>query len=140
MSRRGSLLFFYLLLSTGIRANGRSGWSDHSVFAEPNCPGRQDLRSLLRAYSNFAPNGYQPTMSLLAGTLLIHCVGEDAFWLLSGLVNGALKDYYSKEITGMKVDGEVFKRGVEGSEKDLAGLFKAVGLHRTWMVVVDNGG
>ncbi len=36
-------------------------------------------------------------MCLIAGTLLIHSVAEEAFWLLSGLVNTALKEYYVKE-------------------------------------------
>ncbi|ORY26333.1 rab-GTPase-TBC domain-domain-containing protein [Naematelia encephala] len=109
-----------------IERDVRSGWSDHSIFSEPTSPGRQDLRSLLRAYSNFAPDGYRPEMSLLAGTLLIHCVVEDAFWLLSGLINGVLRDYFAKDQSGLRVDSEVFRRVVEGSEKDVAALFRQV--------------
>jgi len=69
-------------------------------------------------------------MTQVAGALLVHCVAEDAFWLLSGLVNGVLKDYWAKEKTGMKVDDAVFQGLLSGSEKELAGLFKEVGVQR----------
>ena len=69
-------------------------------------------------------------MTLVAGTILIHCVAEDAFWLLSGFVNGVVKDYYAKEKTGMRVESAVFQGVLNGSEKALAGLFRDVGLHR----------
>jgi hypothetical protein len=70
-------------------------------------------------------------MSLLAGALLIHCVAEDAFWLLSGLINGALRDFYPKEGKhGLKVDSAVFAGVLQGSEPKIAKLFKDVGLHR----------
>lgn len=101
-------------------------WSDHSIFHSASAPGRTDLRSLLRAYSNFAPSGYSTPMCHVAGTLLIHCVAEDAFWLLSGLVNTALKEYYVKDGPGLRVDSGVFEGVIKGSEKELAGLFKEV--------------
>ena len=69
-------------------------------------------------------------MTLVAGALLVHCVAEDAFWLLSGLVNGVLKDYWTKEKTGLMVDAAVFQGVLTGSEKMLAGLFKDVRLRR----------
>ncbi len=69
-------------------------------------------------------------MVQVTGALLVHCVVEDAFWLLSGLVNGVLKNYWVKERTGMRVDAAVFQGLLSGSEKELAGLFKEIGLHR----------
>ncbi|WWD16988.1 hypothetical protein CI109_101424 [Kwoniella shandongensis] len=106
-----------------------AAYPDHSVFSEPNSPGQQDLRSILRAYSNFAPAGYRSEMALIAGALLIHCVAEDSFWLLSGLVNVVLKDYYAKEKVGMRIDSAVFTGLVQGQEPKLAALFKEVGIH-----------
>lgn len=103
-------------------------WSDHSIFYNPQTPGRADLRSLLRAYSNFAPSGYSTSMCHIAGTLLIHCVAEDAFWLLSGLINTALKEYYLKDGQGLKVDAGVFEGVLRGSEKELFAVFKQVDL------------
>ena len=69
-------------------------------------------------------------MAQVAGALLVHCVAEDAFWLLSGLVNAVLKDYWAKERTGMMVDAAIFEVLLSGSEKELSGVLKEVGLHR----------
>ncbi|WVQ99720.1 hypothetical protein IAU59_006862 [Kwoniella sp. CBS 9459] len=104
-------------------------YPDHSIFHTPNSPGQEDLRSILRAYSNFAPAGYRPEMALIAGALLIHCVAEDSFWLLSGLVNTVLKDYFAKERTGMRIDAAVFMGLIQGQEPRLAKLLMETGLH-----------
>ncbi|OCF31932.1 hypothetical protein I316_06314 [Kwoniella heveanensis BCC8398] len=104
-------------------------YPDHSIFHTPNSPGQADLRSILRAYSNFAPAGYRPEMALIAGALLIHCVAEDSFWLLSGLVNTVLKDYFAKERTGMRIDAAVFMGLIQGQEPRVAKLLKETGLH-----------
>ncbi|WVQ79628.1 hypothetical protein IAT38_001728 [Cryptococcus sp. DSM 104549] len=106
-----------------------AAYPDHSVFSEPNSPGQQDLRSILRAYSNFAPAGYRPEMALIAGALLIHCVAEDSFWLLSGLVNTVLKDFYGKERLGLRVEAAVFQALVQREEGKLGKMFKDTGLH-----------
>ncbi|KAK4687838.1 hypothetical protein P7C73_g2277, partial [Tremellales sp. Uapishka_1] len=113
-----------------------SAYCDHSIFSSPSSPGQQDLRSLLRAYSNFAPSGYRSEMAAIAGALLIHCVVEDAFWLLAGLVNGVLKDYYAKEKWGLKVDSEVFAKVLLGSEPKLGKLFKEVKIERPRFLLV----
>lgn len=105
-------------------------YPDHSIFAESNCPGQQDLRYILRAYSHFAPDGYRPEMALIAGALLIHCVAEDSFWLLSGLVNSVLKDFYGKEKVGLKIEAGVFEKLLSSAEPKLAKLFKEIGLQR----------
>lgn len=111
----------------------RRAFPNHSLFADPTSPGQADLRNILRAFSHFAPGGYKSPMSLLAGMLLIHCVAEDAFWLLSGLINGVLRDYYAKDAkgnNGMKVDAAVFAGVLQGSEPKVARLFRDVGVHR----------
>ncbi|WVO15266.1 hypothetical protein L204_102922 [Cryptococcus depauperatus] len=106
-----------------------AAYSDHSIFAQTYSPGQQDLRSILRAYSNFAPAGYRSEMALIAGALLIHCVAEDSFWLLSGLVNTVLKDFYSKEQIGLKAVSEVFLRLLMKEEMKIGKLLKDVGIH-----------
>ena len=68
-------------------------------------------------------------MTHVAGTLLVHCVAEDGFWLLTALVNEVLKDYWAKERTVMRVDAAVFQGVLTGSEKELAGMFKEIGIH-----------
>jgi len=67
-------------------------------------------------------------MCHIAGTLLIHCVAEDAFWLLSGLINTALKEYYLKDEQGLRVDVGVFEGVIRGSEKELSTAFKEAGV------------
>ncbi|WVR06760.1 hypothetical protein IAU60_003795 [Kwoniella sp. DSM 27419] len=104
-------------------------YPDHSIFSVANSPGQADLRSILRAYSNFAPAGYRPEMALIAGALLIHCVAEDSFWLLSGLVNSVLKDYFTKERTGVRIDAAVLMGLLKGLEPKLAKLFRETGVH-----------
>ncbi|OCF60866.1 hypothetical protein L486_00510 [Kwoniella mangroviensis CBS 10435] len=106
-------------------------YPDHSIFASSKSAGQQDLRLILRAYSNFAPSGYRSEMALIAGALLIHCVAEDSFWLLSGLVNSALKDYYtnSKDRTGLRIDSSVFLGLLMKEEPKLGKLFNEIGLH-----------
>lgn len=116
-----------------------SAYPDHSIYSETST-GQSDLRSILRAYSHFAAGGYRSEMALISGMLLIHCVAEDAFWLLSGFVNGVLKDYYASpsggggvvggKAPGMKIDAAVFAGVLHGSEPKLARLFKDIGLHR----------
>lgn len=69
-------------------------------------------------------------MALIAGAFLIHCVAEDSFWLLSGLVNSVLKDFYGKEKAGLKVEAAVFERLLSSSEPKLAKLFKEIELQR----------
>ncbi|TYJ52193.1 hypothetical protein B9479_007208 [Cryptococcus floricola] len=106
-----------------------SAYPDHSIFADPNSAGQQDLRSILRAYSNFAPAGYRREMSLIAGCLLIHCVAEDSFWLLSGLVNSVLKDFYGEGQVGLGVEAEVFAKMLGEKDGKLAKAFREIGLH-----------
>ncbi|WWD03223.1 hypothetical protein V865_001274 [Kwoniella europaea PYCC6329] len=108
-----------------------AAYPDHSIFASSNSAGQQDLRLILRAYSNFAPSGYRSEMALIAGALLIHCVAEDSFWLLSGLVNSVLKDYYtnSKDRTGLRIDSSVFMGLLMKEEPKLGKLFNETGLH-----------
>ena len=65
------------------------------MFVDAGSPGQQDLRNLLRAYCNYSHAMYRRELAVLAGALLIHCVAEEAFWLLVGLVGGALRDYYA---------------------------------------------
>jgi hypothetical protein len=78
-------------------------------------------------------------MALLAGTLLIHCVAEDAFWLLGGLVGGLLRGHYEDGAMGLKVDKGVFEGLVKGSEKEIWGLLKEVGIDcRCWKIAASD--
>jgi hypothetical protein len=83
---------------------------------------------------------------MIGGMFLIHCVAEDAFYLLVGMVEGLMKDYFSSNITssaaekldkegekgqrGIKIDAAVFTGLLAGSEKGLSRKFKDLGIHR----------
>jgi hypothetical protein len=83
---------------------------------------------------------------MIGGMFLIHCVAEDAFYLLVGMVKGLMKDYFSSTITsstaekldkegekgakGTKIDAAVFTGLLAGSEKGLSRKFKDLGIHR----------
>lgn len=105
-------------------------YADHSAFYRLGSPGQQDLRTLLRAYLHFSPNGYRSELALIGGALLIHAVVEDAFWLMAGLFNSVLKTYYVKDRFAFRVDLHVFGGILQGTEPQLARLFSDVGVAR----------
>lgn len=107
-------------------------YADHAVFFRQESPGQQDLRTLLRAYLHFSPNGYRSELALIAGALLIHSVIEDAFWLMAGLFNGVLKTYYVKDRFAFRVDLHVFGGILQGTEPQLARLFSEIGIARKY--------
>jgi len=106
-----------------------SVYSDHSAFApsQTQSTGLQDLRSLLSAYSN-VHTSLPPSLPIIAGLLLIHCVAEDAYYLLSGIVDGLMKDHFHGN--GVAIDANVFAAVLGGSEKALSRKFKDLGIHR----------
>ena len=67
-------------------------------------------------------------MPLIGGMLLIHCVVEDAFYLLQGIMDGLMREYFTG--SGIKVDAAVFTGLLAGSEKGLSRKFKDLGIHR----------
>lgn len=103
-------------------------YSDHSVFSSPSSTGQADLRSLLLAYQNSHSTPVPITMPLIGGMLLIHCVVEDAFYLLQGIMDGLMREYFTG--SGIKVDAAVFTGLLAGSEKGLSRKFKDLGIHR----------
>lgn len=107
-------------------------YKDHSAFVGPKSTGQQDLRTLIRAFMNFAPDGYRTEIAQIGGALLIHAVVEDAFWLLAGLFNGVLKTYYVKDRGAFSVDLHVFAGILQGSEPKIAKLFRDLGIAREW--------
>jgi hypothetical protein len=107
------------------KANRRV-YSDHSAFTQST--GLTDLRSLLSAYTHTHPNNTIGTIPMIAGLLLIHCVAEDAYYLLSGIVDGLMRDHFHGN--GVVVDSNVFAGVLGGSEKALSRKFKDLGIHR----------
>lgn len=71
---------------------------------------------------------------MIAGLLLIHCVAEDAYYLLSGIVDGLMRDHFHGN--GISVDANVFAAVLGGSEKTLSRKFKDLGIHRESRVIL----
>lgn len=90
------------------------------------------MKSLLIAYTSTHPDIMIPTLPMIAGLLLIHCVAEDAYYLLTGIVDGLMKDHFHGN--GVKVDANVFAGVLGGSEKALSRKFKDLGIHREFPV------
>jgi hypothetical protein len=107
----------------------RRVYSDHSAFTQST--GLTDLRSLLSAYTTTHPNTSIGTIPMIAGLLLIHCVAEDAYYLLSGIVDGSMRDHFHGN--GVVVDSNVFAGVLGGSEKALSRKFKDLGIHRKFL-------
>lgn len=84
--------------------------------------------------------------------LLIHCVAEDAYWLLDGLIDSPsapLAGYLvpAPTPTGagtgaggnenkIEVDAAVFAGVLAGSEKPMSRRFKDLGVHRTSLSLI----
>ncbi|EKX54592.1 hypothetical protein GUITHDRAFT_59913, partial [Guillardia theta CCMP2712] len=63
------------------------------------------LRRVLCAYSLRNPRiGYCQSMNFIVGTLLMVMEEEDAFWILSCIVEDYLPDYYTEDMHGLRVD------------------------------------
>jgi hypothetical protein len=107
----------------------RRVYSDHSAFTQST--GLTDLRSLLSAYTTTHPNNTIATIPMIAGLLLIHCVAEDAYYLLSGIVDGLMRDHFHGN--GVVIDANVFAGVLGGSEKALSRKFKDLGIHREFL-------
>jgi hypothetical protein len=71
---------------------------------------------------------------MIAGLLLIHCVAEDAYYLLSGIVDGLMRDHFHGN--GVSIDANVFAGVLGGSEKALSRKFKDLGIHRKSRVIL----
>lgn len=111
--------------------DSRRAYADHSLYADPASPGQADLRHILLAHQAFASAPYRLGTCLIAGALLIHCVAEDAFWLLQGLMNGPLRGYYSREgDKALRVDARVLSAVVQGSEPKLSRHLRDCGVMR----------
>ncbi|ODO08308.1 hypothetical protein L198_00031 [Cryptococcus wingfieldii CBS 7118] len=59
-----------------------------------------------------------------------------AWWLLSGMVNLVLKDFYREGQVGLGVEAEVFAKLLGEKDGKLAKAFREIGLHRTCFLLV----
>ncbi|KAL6062411.1 GTPase activating protein (GAP) [Balamuthia mandrillaris] len=82
---------------------------DHAFYRNGG-PGINSLRRVLTAYSWHRPSiGYCQSMNIVCAVFLLFLNEEEAFWLLSTVVDEMLKGYYTKEMLGSCVDQRVFE-------------------------------
>ncbi|XP_078484325.1 TBC1 domain family member 2B-like [Ciona intestinalis] len=80
-------------------------------FASMACPGVEQLRRVLRAYSVHNPSiGYCQGLNRVAAVALLYLCEEDAFWCLVAVVEQIMPpDYYSMTLTASQADQRVFR-------------------------------
>lgn len=86
-----------------------------------------DLRTLLRAFaqysSQFEPHlrvGYTQGLGVVAGFLLMHAPGEEAFWILVAIVRRLCPGWWSKSLGGFRRDSLVFEKLLDAADPVLA--------------------
>jgi len=85
-----TLLTTYAYYFTTIRT-----FPDHDFFTGPTSEGIKSLRRVLRAYSVHNPTvGYCQSLNFISGMMLLLMNEEDAFWLLSTVVEELLPPLY----------------------------------------------
>ena len=86
---------------------------DHDYFVAGD--GLHSLRKLLCVIALHLPDiGYCQSLNFVAGMILLFMSEEDAFWLMSTIIECLLpKDYYTKSMLGTYVDQFVFAHMVK---------------------------
>lgn len=96
----------------------------HYSFSKAHSPGIAPLRRVLRALAFLFPElGYCQGMGLVVGDLLLVCCEENAFWIMSCLIEDLLpSSYYSPSLLGVRVDERLLRHLVQVHMPELTEL------------------
>ena len=108
---------------------GRAQLSLYALAGEP--AGRSALRRVLLAYAAHNQNtGYCQALNYLSAMLLLvtELKEEEAFWLLLALCEQTVPDFYSKFMTGIRVEQNLFADFFKATLPRLSAHLQQVGL------------
>ena len=87
------------------------------------------LRRVLRAYALYNPAvGYCQGMNFVAGTLLLVCEEQEAFWLLAYVIEEVLPKAYLPSMMGLICDQEILAMLLQQHEPEIAQHMTSIGL------------
>lgn len=88
-----------------------------------------ELRRVLQAYSIRNPAiGYCQSMNFLAAVLLHHMAEEEAFWVLTTIVEDLTPQYHTRSMAGSRADQRVFADLVQQKLPTLFAHMRALGV------------
>lgn len=90
---------------------------------------RSSLQRVLEAYSRKNPTvGYCQGMNFIAAGLLVFMNEEEAFWMMSWIVEHLLQQYYSHHLAGPQADAAILEHYLRKRIPSLYKHFKKIGL------------
>ncbi|KAI8090325.1 rab-GTPase-TBC domain-containing protein [Thamnidium elegans] len=96
-------------------------YPDHTQFMDKNSQGQQDLRCVLKAYSQYNSHlEYCQGMGRLAGLMLMQMTVEDTFWLLVATIDRYMNGYFTPTLSQLRIDAYIIGQLLKDHNPKLA--------------------
>lgn len=96
-------------------------YPDHTQFMDKNSQGQQDLRCVLKAYSQYNSHlEYCQGMGRLAGLMLMQMTVEDTFWLLVATIDRYMNGYFTPTLSQLRIDAYIIGQLLKDHQPKLA--------------------